>query len=112
MMNEFYIYMLMSVVIAAFSQLLLKKAAQNHYSSMVWEYLNIWVISGYVLMVLSTLLTVVAYKGLDYKNGPIIESLGFVFVMILSRTFFREQLTKKKVIGNIFIFLGIFVFYS
>lgn len=78
----------------------------------VWEYLNIWVISGYVLMVLSTLLTVVAYKGLDYKNGPIIESLGFVFVMILSRIFFREQLTKKKVIGNVFIFLGIFVFYS
>lgn len=104
--------MLGAVLIASFSQLLLKKGAQNHYFNVIREYLNIWVISGYALMVLSMLLTIWAYRGLDYKNGPIIESLGFAFVMILSRIFFGEKITKRKVFGNILIFVGILVFYS
>ena len=31
------------------------------------------------------ILTILAFKGLDYKNGPIIESVGYIFIMILSR---------------------------
>lgn len=104
--------MLSSVLVASFSQLLLKKGAQNHYANVIREYFNVWVISGYALMVCSTLLTILAYKGLDYKNGPIIESLGFAFVMILSRIFFAEKITKRKVFGNILIFAGILVFYG
>lgn len=99
-------------MIASFSQLLLKKGAQNHYANVIREYLNVWVITGYALMVVSTLLTILAYRGLDYKNGPIIESLGFAFVMILSRLFFGEKITGKKVLGNMLIFAGILIFYS
>ena len=62
-------------------------------------------------MVMSTILTIVAFSGLDYKNGPIIESVGYVFVMILSRVFLEEKITKKKIIGNALILLGIAVFY-
>lgn len=104
--------MLSSVLVASVSQLLLKKGARNHYANVIREYFNVWVISGYALMVGSTLLTILAYRGLDYKNGPIIESLGFAFVMILSRIFFGEKITKRKVFGNILIFVGILVFYS
>ena len=80
--------------------------------SLLREYLNPWVISGYGLMVVSTLLTVGGYAGLEYKNGAVIESLGFMLVMLLSRLFFREKITKKKLIGNALILLGIAVFYS
>lgn len=104
--------MLGSVVVASVSQILLKKAARNHYDSYIREYLNVWVVCGYALMVVSTLLTILAYRGMDYKNGPIIEAIGFSLVMILSRIFFSEKLTKKKILGNILIFLGIIVFYS
>mgnify|MGYP005788118093 FL=1 len=64
------------------------------------------------MMVLSTLLTVFAYRGVDYKNGPVIDSVGFLLVMIWSRIFFGEKITKRKVIGNILILAGILVFYS
>ena len=104
--------MLGSVVVAAISQILLKKAAKTHYNSYIREYLNVWVVSGYFLMIVSTLLTIMAYKGMDYNNGPIIEALGFSFVMVLSRIIYGEKITKKKIIGNILIFLGIIVFYS
>ena len=104
--------LVLSVVVASLSQILLKKSAEKSYPSLLREYLNPWVISGYGLMVVSTLLTVGGYAGLEYKNGAVIESLGFVLVMLLSRLFFREKITKKKLIGNALILLGIAVFYS
>lgn len=109
---EYILFMLGSVVVASVSQILLKRAAKNHYNNYIREYLNIWVIGGYLLMFASTFLTVLAYKGLDYKNGPVIEALGFPLVTILSSIFFGEKFTVRKVIGNILILAGILVFYS
>lgn len=40
-------------------------------------------ISGYGLLFLSMLLTIYAYSGMEYKNGPVIESLGNVMVLVL-----------------------------
>lgn len=106
------ILLVLSVVVASLSQILLKKSASKTYSSVLREYLNPYVIIGYGMMVVSTLLTVGGYAGLEYKNGAVVESLGFVLVMLLSRFFFGEKITRKKLIGNALILLGIFVFYS
>lgn len=104
--------MLLSVVVSSFSQILLKKSAKKTYESTVKEYLNPLVIIGYGMMFLATLLTVFAYKfGLDYKSGPVIESLGFVFIMFLSLLFFGEKITWKKLLGNSLVVIGIIIFY-
>ena len=101
-----------SVVVAAFSQVLLKKSTKKTYSSIIKEYLNPYVIIGYGMMVAATVLTILAYKfGLDYKSGPVLESFGFVLVMLLSLGFFREKITPRKLIGNLLIVIGIIVFY-
>lgn len=63
------------------------------------------------MMVLSTILTILAFREIDYKNGPVIESLGYIFVMVLSRLLLKEKLTKKKVLGNVLILIGILVYY-
>ena len=63
------------------------------------------------MLVMSTILTILAFKGLDYKNGPIIESTGYVFIMILSRIFLKEKITKNKILGNSLILFGILIFY-
>ncbi len=112
MVNKYMILLVLSVVVASLSQILLKKSASKTYSSVLREYLNPYVIIGYGMMVVSTLLTVGGYAGLEYKNGAVVESLGFVLVMLLSRFFFGEKITRKKLIGNALILLGIFVFYS
>ena len=112
MVNKYMLLLVASVVVASLSQILLKKSAAKTYSSVIREYLNSYVIAGYGMMVLSTLLTVGGYAGLEYKNGAVVESLGFVLVMILSRLVFGEKITKKKLLGNVLILLGIFVFYS
>lgn len=103
--------MFLAVIISSASQMLLKKGATIKYDSVIREYLNPWVISGYGLMVLSTLCVIYAYRGLAYKNGAIIESLGYILIMVLSRVLFGEKITKKKLIGNLIILAGVLVFY-
>lgn len=111
LMNKYMLLLVMSVVISSFSQILLKKSAKIKYDTFIKEYLNFYVITGYGMMVLATLTTILAFKGVEYKNGSIIESLGYVLIMILSFVFFKEPLTKKKVLGNFMVLLGIMVFY-
>ena len=49
---------------------------------------------------------------MDFKNGPVIESLGNVFVPVLSWFVFGEKLSVRKIAGIFCIMLGIMVFYS
>ena len=110
-MNNYWLVLFLAVAISSASQMLLKKGASKQYNSVILEYLNPWVILGYGMMILSTLCVIYAYKGVEYKNGAIIESLGFLVVMVLSRVFFGEKITMKKILGNMIILAGIVVFY-
>lgn len=112
MINRYLLCMLISVSIASVSQVLLKKSALQKYDSVLKEYLNPWVIGGYGMLFLSMLLSVYAYSGVDFKNGPVIESLGNVFVPVLSWFVFGEKLSVRKIAGIFCIMLGIMVFYS
>ena len=110
-MIKYWVCIFLSVIIASFSQILLKVSARKTYPSVLREYLNPWVIVGYGMLVCSTLLTIFAYKGIAYKNGPVVESLGFVLVMMLSSLFLHEKITRRKLMGNMLIIAGIVVFY-
>lgn len=83
----------------------------SEHKSVIFEYLNPWVISGYFLLAASTICVIFAFKGVDFKNGPVIESLGFPLVMILGRIFYGEKLTKNKLIGMGLIMLGVVIYY-
>ena len=105
------ILLILAVLVSSISQIILKKSASKKYNSIFREYFNVYVILGYGLMVISTILVVLGLKGVQYKNQPIIESLGYIFVMILSNLFLGEKITKKKIIGNFLILFGIVVYY-
>ena len=111
MISKYSLLLIASVFIASCSQILLKKSSEIEYGSFIKEYLNWRVIVGYGMMFISTILTILAFRGLDYKNGPILESIGYIFIMILSRLLLKEKVTKNKLIGNFLILLGILVFY-
>lgn len=111
MINQFMLCMLLSVSVASVSQLLLKKSAMKTYASTVGEYVNPFVIGGYGLLLLSMLLTVYAYSGMDYKNGPVIEAFGNVIVLVLGCIFLKERLSFRKLLGVGCIMLGMAVFY-
>ena len=107
----YWLFLLASVVIASFSQILLKKSATHKHDSILREYINPYVIIGYGMMVCSTILTIFAYKGIEYHHGPVVESLGYILVMLLSFVFFNEKISRTKLFGNALILLGILIFY-
>ncbi len=112
MINAFFFLVLMAEFLASSSHILLKKSATIKYSSFIREYLNPWVICGYGLLFLSMVLTVFCYDGLGYMGVVVLEPINYVLVMILSRIFFKEKFTKRKLIGMGFIVLGIMIFYG
>ena len=105
------IILLCSVLIASFSQILLKKSAGKTYRSVIFEYLNPYVICGYGMMFLSMFITILAYEGMEFTNVQIVEATGYVMVLVLSFFFFREKITKRKLLGMLFIFAGIAVYH-
>lgn len=110
-MNVYYMLGILSVTIASFSQVLLKKGAMNTYDSFIREYLNIWVIAGYVMMFASVFLTMIVYRGVDFMNVPVLEAFGYVLVPVLSYIFFKESLTRRKMLGIACILMGIIIYY-
>lgn len=103
---------MVSVLVASISQILLKISANKEHKNIIKEYLNPHVILGYILLFASTILTILALKGMELKNLPIIEASGYIYVLIFSALVLKEKITKKKIIGNIIIILGIIVFFG
>lgn len=112
-MQDKYIYILIflvSVFISSASQIVLKKSANKKYKNVLREYLNPSVIIAYGLFFTSSLLTVLAYKGVPLSMGPILEATGYIWVSILGMFFLKEHIKPKKAIGLLVIIIGILIF--
>ncbi len=105
--------MLLAELIASTSQVLLKKSAEKNYPNIVREYLNALVIGGYMLLVLSMVISIFCYdekKALGYMGVVVMEPVGYIIVMIMSRIFFKEKISARKLVGVVLILSGIAVF--
>jgi drug/metabolite transporter (DMT)-like permease len=98
------------VFISSLSQVLLKISANKTHKDGIREYLNFHVVSAYGLFFISTILTVLALRGISVNRAPVLESVGYLYVMVLSRLILKEKITIKKLLGNVLIILGIIIF--
>ncbi len=111
MSMAFYIFLQqIGQLISAFSQMLLKKSAMEDHLSGLSEYMNFKVISAYVLFVITTLVSVLVYRGLPFAMVPVLETTGYIYVTVLGVKVFHERLTKGKVFSLALILAGIFVY--
>lgn len=102
----------LSVMAAAGAQMLLKKSAQQKNASLIKQYLNPWVISGYSVMGLSLLINIFCLShGVQVKEISIIESLSYLFVPLFAWFFFGERINWKKAGAISIIIIGIIVFF-
>lgn len=102
--------MIFAAFLAALSQILLKLSAGKKYKHIVFEYLNPSVVIGYGILILTMAMNVVAYRWVEYKYGPVLNATSYVFILLLGKIILKEELTKKKIIGNVFIILGILIY--
>lgn len=109
-MAKYFAIAIFSGVLSSFSQILLKKSATEKKDNMVSEYLNIKVIFAYVIIFICMLLTIIAFKGIPYKYGAVLETLTYLYIMVLSNLIIGENITKNRLLGNILIIIGVLIF--
>lgn len=103
-------FILLGVFISAVSQVMLKKASQKKYDSVIKEYLNPLVVFAYVLFVGTTFLSIYAYKVVPLSMGPILEATSYFYVTFFGVKIFGEKMNKKKWIALFLIVIGIVIY--
>ena len=101
---------ILSGVLSSFAQILLKKSARKKRSHIVFEYLNSNVVLSYGITLLCMGLMIIAFRGIPYKLGTVLEALSYFYIMVLSRVFLNEKTTSRKIYGNLLIFTGVVIF--
>lgn len=108
---QYLILFLLSVLISAISQIMLRKSAVKKYNSKIYEYVNPLVIGAYAIFLGATFLTMIAYRVVPLSWGPVLETSGYIFVGVLSYLLLNEKLSGRKLLGMTLIIGGI-VAYS
>ena len=109
-MNISYVLAFLAVFVASLSQILLKQSAEKEHKNFFMKFLNWRVILGYALLLGTTVINVFAYRGVELKVTPMIESTGIIWVTVLAFMFLRERPTKRGILSILITILGIIVF--
>lgn len=99
-----YVYLMLAILSTSFGQLLLKK----YNISSIKKISSILVVS--ILLLISV--PVYTYLSLQYISFAIVfisDAISIVLVVVISNIFLKEYLNQKKLIGIVFILLGIFI---
>ena len=97
------------VCLAAFGQVLMKKGATRG-RSLIGSFFDPFVITGYALMLVSTVTSTIALKVLPLKLTVTLLPLGYIVVVLLSVMLLRERMRRHHVWGMLIILAGIVVF--
>ena len=89
--NKYALLLLLSVLISAISQVLLKKSATERHGNVVREYLNAKVIGAYVLFFAAVLIDLAALRYVPASFVPVIETSSYAFLMLLGRIVFQGK---------------------
>ena len=109
-MNSFMLIMFAGTFFTAISLILLKQSADKTYTHPLLEYLNWRVILSYMIFAAVLLLNTYAFTKVEMKYGAVIDTCSYFFVMILSWIILKEKITKKRIIGNLLIMSGVFIY--
>lgn len=107
-----YLLVIVSALMGACSQMLLKHSARQAHNAWWREYVNVWVISGYALLALSLVVNLYAlHLGVLAQEMSIMESINYLFVPLLAWWCFGERITCRKAVAIAVIVAGVVVFF-
>ncbi|MBQ3975636.1 MAG: EamA family transporter [Lachnospiraceae bacterium] len=101
--------MIAAAFVTALSQILLKKSAMKEHGGLLSQYLNLQVFLGYLLMMTALLMNIWAYRTVEYHLGPLLNASSYIFVLVLGKLVLKEQVSRKALLGNLLILIGILI---
>lgn len=110
MLVTFSLLYVCGVLVASIAQIVLKLGARKQYDSFIFEYLNPYVMVGYMMFFVSTIINIFALSKIQLSLGAALESLGYVFVAIFSFFILKEKFTLKQIAGYGCIIIGVIFF--
>ena len=122
-MNLAVLYILISVLVGAVGQVLLKKGMDGIGQltlSLPWRQLgatlwrigtNPYVFTGFVVYLCANVFWLVALSRVDLSYAYPFASLSYVVMLIASWLFFKENITPVRLLGTLVICLGVFIIY-
>lgn len=103
----------LAVFAASLAQMALKRGAMGGWHTFRQQYLNPWTLGGYAVLAATLLGNVFCLsRGVRVNQIAALESLGYLFVSLLARFFFREPLTGRKLLAIATVMAGVVVFFS
>lgn len=108
----YYFIVIFGVLACSAAQLLLKQSSAKQHQSVICELLNWRVIMAYSIMFAVLIVNIYAMShGVQLKDMPVLESLGYVFVPLLASLVLHEKTDRHVQLSMILIFSGILIFY-
>ena len=104
-----YLLSLAASLVAALSQILLKKAANSRPVRFIAKFMNPLVLSGYFLLLISMTLNMLALRTMPMKYIPLTTATGFFWVALLSYVLLGERPSQRKILGTALVMAGIVV---
>lgn len=101
---------LILVLVNSCAQLLLKIGSSKKSITKTVIKINIQIISGYLLLFISTIISVYLLNFINFKSLTIVIALNYVSTLILSNLVLKEKYTKQKIVSTIIIVFGVITF--
>jgi drug/metabolite transporter (DMT)-like permease len=118
-MNLAVIYILVSVLLGAVGQILLKKGMSNmgavtltlnQLPATLWGMVtNLYVVFGLLIYVTGTVFWLSALSRVDLSYAYPFASLSYVIMLAASWLLFHENITVVRLLGTLIVALGVFV---
>ena len=108
-----YLMVISGIFACSLSQLLLKRSANGKHQSRIGEIVNPLVIVAYGVFLCSLLINIWAMSnGVQLKEMALLESLGYIFVPLLSAVLLKEHVSRRMGGGILCLIVGIVIFYQ
>ena len=110
-----YIYILLTVLLNASAQLVLKKGTEvaaeksNLVNYIISNISNIYYITGFLLYGISVLLWIYVLSKVEVSFAYPFLSIGYIVTTLGGYFYFNEQLNLIKIIGILIICIGVIV---
>jgi len=112
-----YFYIFITIALTVYGQIIIKWIMSNagelplEFSDKIWFLVkllfNPWIMSAFFGAFLAALAWMAAMTKFDISHAYPFMSLAFILVLVFSGLFFNEPITGMKILGLIFIVIGI-----
>lgn len=110
-MNNYILLCVILVLFSSLSQVLLKVAANKEYSNKLGFLINYRVLLAYAILLAITFInSYFIFSNLELTVISMIETLGYIFVPIISIVLLKEKINQRLIFGILFISLGCIIF--